>query len=51
MANDKLENLVKIGQLKAEQATREEIAGLVKSGVGILASARPGSSKAKSRGV
>ncbi|MFQ6005986.1 MAG: hypothetical protein ACE5OQ_10830 [Woeseia sp.] len=40
MANDKLENLVRIGQLKAEQATREEIAGLIKSGAVRLEDAR-----------
>ena len=32
MAHEKLDNLVKIGQLKAEEATPEEIAGLVRSG-------------------
>jgi len=32
MANDKLENLVKIRQLKSESATDEEIAGLLRSG-------------------
>lgn len=30
MANEKLENLVKIRQLKAETATNEEIAGLLR---------------------
>ena len=32
MANDKLENLVRIRQLKAEPVTAEEIAGLQRSG-------------------
>ena len=32
MANDKLENLVKIRQLKSESVTDEEIAGLLRSG-------------------
>jgi hypothetical protein len=32
MTNDKLENLVRIGQLKAEVATEEEITGLLRSG-------------------
>ena len=40
MANDKLDNLVKIGQLKPEQATAEEIAGLTRSGLARLADAR-----------
>lgn len=32
MTNDKLENLVRIRQLKAEPATEEEVAGLTRSG-------------------
>jgi len=40
MANDKLENLAKIGQLKAEPATEEEIAGLQQSGAVRLADAK-----------
>jgi hypothetical protein len=40
MANDKLENLVRIRQLKAEPATKEEIAGLVRSGAVRLADAK-----------
>ncbi len=36
MANEKLENLVKIRQLKAEPATEEEIAGLLRSGIARL---------------
>ncbi|MGB5578021.1 MAG: hypothetical protein WBM88_11505 [Woeseiaceae bacterium] len=40
MANDKLENLAKIGQLKAEPATEEEIAGLQKAGAIRLADAK-----------
>ena len=33
MPNEKLENLVKIRQLKAEEASPEEIAGLLRSGI------------------
>jgi hypothetical protein len=40
MANDKLENLVRIGQLKTEPASEEEIAGLLRSGVVRLADAK-----------
>ena len=40
MANDKLENLTKIGQLKAEPASEEEIAGLRRSGAVRLADAK-----------
>lgn len=40
MANDKLENLAKIGQLKAEPASEEEIAGLQRSGAVRLADAK-----------
>lgn len=36
MANDQLENLVKIGQLKAEPTTPEEVAGLTRSGLARL---------------
>jgi hypothetical protein len=36
MANENLENLVKIRQLKAEPATEEEIAGLLRSGLARL---------------
>jgi len=40
MANEKLENLAKIGQLKAGPATEEEIAGLLRSGAVRLADAK-----------
>lgn len=40
MANEKLENLVKIRQLKAEPATAEEIAGLLRSGAVRLTDAK-----------
>jgi hypothetical protein len=40
MAHEKLENLVKVGKLKIEQATDAEIAGLIRSGVARLADAR-----------
>ena len=36
MANDKLENLVRIRQLKKEPATAEELAGLIRSGMARL---------------
>lgn len=40
MTNDKLDNLVRIGQLKAEPATEEEIGGLLRSGAVRLADAK-----------
>jgi len=40
MANEKLENLVRIRQLKAEPATKEEIVGLLRSGAVRLADAK-----------
>lgn len=40
MTNDKLDNLVRIGQLKAEPASEEEIAGLLRSGAVRLADAK-----------
>jgi len=40
MANDKLENLVRIGQLKTEPASEEEIAGLLRSGAVKLTDAK-----------
>ena len=40
MANDKLENLAKIGQLKPESASEEEIAGLLRSGAVRLTDAK-----------
>ena len=40
MANEKLDNLVKIRQLKVEPATEEEIAGLLRSGAVRLADAK-----------
>jgi len=40
MASDKLENLVKVGQLKEEPASAEEIAGLLRSGAVRLADAK-----------
>jgi hypothetical protein len=40
MANKKLDNLVRIRQLKAEHATEEEIAGLLRSGIVRLADAK-----------
>lgn len=40
MTNDKLDNLVRIRQLKAEPATKEEIAGLIRSGAARLEDAK-----------
>ena len=40
MTNEKLDNLVRIGQLKSEPATEEEIAGLLQSGTVRLADAK-----------
>jgi hypothetical protein len=40
MASDKLDNLVRIRQLKAGPATKEEIAGLLRSGTARLADAK-----------
>ena len=40
MAHDKLENLVKIGKLKTEPASAEEIEGLLRSGTVRLADAK-----------
>ncbi len=40
MTHEKLDNLVKIGQLHAEDSTREEVAGLIRSGLARLADAK-----------
>ena len=40
MANEKLDNLVKIGKLKTEGSTDEEVDGLIRSGLVRLADAR-----------
>ena len=40
MANDKLDNLVRVRQLKAEPATNEEIAGLLRSGTARIEDAK-----------
>lgn len=40
MANEKLDNLVKIGKLKAEDSTDEEVDGLIRSGLARLADSR-----------
>ena len=40
MANEKLDNLVNIGQLKAENSSTAEIAGLIRSGLARLADAK-----------
>lgn len=49
MANDKLENLVRIRQLKAEPVTAEEIAGLLRSGENRLTDAKNESLNKESR--
>jgi len=49
MANDKLENLVRIRQLKSEPATKEEIAGLLRSGNARLQDAKNESLSQESR--
>jgi hypothetical protein len=49
MAHDKLDNLVKIGQLKAEDATPEEVAGLLRSGIARLKDAKNKSLSIESR--
>lgn len=49
MAHEKLDNLVKIGQLKVEDATPEEIAGLIRSGVARLKDSKNGSLSIESR--
>lgn len=49
MANEKLENLVRIRQLKVEPATAEEIAGLLRSGENRLTDAKNESLNKESR--
>ena len=49
MANEKLENLVKIRKLKVEPASKEEIAGLLRSGAVRLADAKTESLSNESR--
>jgi hypothetical protein len=49
MAHEKLDNLVKIGQLKVEDATPEEIAGLVRSGAARLKDSKNDSLSIESR--
>ena len=49
MTNEKLDNLVRIGQLKSEPATDEEIAGLLRSGTVRLADAKNESLSQESR--
>ena len=43
MAHEQLDNLVKIGQLKAEDSAPEEIAGLTRSGLARLADSKKNS--------
>ena len=49
MSNEKLDNLVRIGQLKAEDAKPEEIAGLVQSGLARLTDSKNDSLSVESR--
>ncbi|MDH3690142.1 MAG: hypothetical protein OEU36_11760 [Gammaproteobacteria bacterium] len=49
MAHEKLDNLVKIGQLKLEDAAPQEIAGLIRSGIARLTDARNDSLSIESR--
>jgi len=49
MTNEKLDNLARIGQLKAEPATEEEIAGLLRSGTARLLDAKNESLSQESR--
>jgi len=49
MTNEKLDNLVRIGQLRAEPATEEEIAGLLRSGTVRLVDAKNQSLSQESR--
>ena len=49
MAHEKLDNLVKTGQLKVEDATPEEIAGLVRSGAARLKDSKNDSLSIESR--
>lgn len=49
MANDKLENLVRIRQLKADPATKEEITGLTRSGTVRITDSKNESLSAESR--
>lgn len=49
MTNEQLDNLVKIRKLKAEEATKEEIEGLVQSGIARLEDADRAELKIESR--
>ena len=49
MAHEKLDNLVKIGPLKAEDATLDEIAGLIRSGLARLKDSKNDSLSIESR--
>ncbi len=49
MTHDKLDNLVKIGKLKAEEPADEEVAGLIRSGLARLADAKNKSLNIESR--
>ncbi len=49
MTQENLGNLVKIGQLKAEDSTGEEVAGLIRSGLARLADAKNNTLSLESR--
>ncbi len=49
MAHEQLDNLVKIGKLRAEDSTSPEVAGLIRSGLARLADARNRSLNIESR--
>ena len=49
MAHEQLDNLVKIGQLKKAEATPEEIAGLIRSGLARLTDSKNDSLSIESR--
>lgn len=49
MPNENLDNLVRIGKLKAEATTADEVAGLIRSGLARLADARNESLSIESR--
>jgi len=49
MSHEELDNLVKIGKLKVEEPNREEVAGLIRSGLARLADAKNNSLNIESR--
>jgi hypothetical protein len=49
MPHEKLDNLVRIGKLKTEAASRDEVAGLVRSGLARLTDAKNATLSQESR--